>query len=97
MYGEFARLIYENQHHHVVNNDPEQEIYQSYLYVARLDDQKNESAKLSVGVEAQQMAQKQNDIIKMIKDMKNHQTDIETTIMGQLKKMHEQIDAIVKA
>jgi len=23
MYGEFARLIYENQHHNVVNNDPE--------------------------------------------------------------------------
>ncbi len=42
-----------------------------------------------MGVEAQQMAQKQNDIIKMIKDMKHHQTDIETTIMGQLKKMQE--------
>jgi hypothetical protein len=35
MYGEFARLIYENQHHQEAISDPEQEIYQSYLYVAR--------------------------------------------------------------
>ena len=34
-----------------------------------------------------QMTHKQNEIIKMIKDMKNQQSEAETTIMEQLKKM----------
>lgn len=34
-----------------------------------------------------QMTHKQNEIIKMIKDMKSQQSEVETTIMEQLKKM----------
>ena len=44
MYGEFARLIYENQHHLAVANDG-QDIYRRYLYIARLDNQRNEMSK----------------------------------------------------
>lgn len=45
MYGEFARLIYENQHHQAASDD--QDIYQRYLYIARLDDQRTEINKSS--------------------------------------------------